>query len=89
MVFIEKKYILTLNREKCIGTGVCKATAAKRWKMKEDEKITLVDLSAKKTETTETLEFDESELQEYLDAAEACPVNAIKIEEKESGKELI
>ena len=84
-----KKYILTFNREKCIGAAACNAAAPNKWKLLDDGKSTLLDNAAKKSDNEEILEFDESQLQEYLDSAQACPVNAIKIKEKDSGKELI
>ncbi len=83
-----KKYIVTFERENCIGAAACEAISPKKWKMQDDAKASLLDPNAKKTAEIETLEFDESDLQEHLEAAQACPVNVIKIKEKDTGREM-
>lgn len=83
-----KKYIIIYDKIGCIGAAACEAVAPTKWKV-IDNKATLIDKKAIKTEEHEALEIDEDLLEEHLEAAKACPVNVIKIKEKESGKELI
>ena len=65
-----------VDREKCIGAGPCVATAPDAFELDESNiafvKDTWVDVA------DETL----------LQAAQACPVAAITIKEKESGKQV-
>jgi len=68
------KYKINQEREKCIGCGACVAMCPENWEMKEDGKS-----SPKKTEI--------DDLGCNLEAAKACPLNIIHIEE--DGKKLI
>ena len=72
-----KKYKIIYEREGCIGAGACVAACPSNWVMAEDNKANF-----KKEEITE------NELQDNLDAAQACPVNVIHVETEE-GKRLI
>ena len=83
-----KKYIIIYDRIGCIGAAACEAVAPTKWKV-INNKATLIDKNAIKTEEHEALEIDEDQLEEHLEAAKACPVNVIKIKEKESGREVI
>lgn len=65
------------DREACIGCGTCAAVCPKYWKMDTDGKSRLI--GSKKTGKTEDLEVKSIECNQ--DAAEACPVNCIHIED--------
>ncbi|MBW2992444.1 ferredoxin [Candidatus Woesearchaeota archaeon] len=62
------KYKIIQERDKCIGCGAC-ANVCDNWEMKEDGKST-----PKKTEL--------DDIGCNRDAADACPVQCIKIEEE-------
>jgi len=83
-----KKYIILYDKIGCIGAAACEAVSPKLWKV-EEHKATLLDKKAIKTEEHEAIEITEEELEDYLESAKACPVNVIKIKEKETGRELI
>ncbi len=71
------KYRIIFDRDACIGAYACVAVAPDTWKEGDDGKAVLVkDV------------FDEEELEKQLDAARACPVNAIKIINLETGEEI-
>jgi len=59
---------ITQDREKCIGCGACAAICPDNWEMADDNKA-----KPKKTEL--------EEVGCNKDAADACPVNCIKVEE--------
>ncbi len=83
-----KKYIVLYDKLGCIGAAACEAVAPELWKV-IDTKATLLDKNAIKTNDHEALEIDDDKLEAHLKAAKACPVNVIKIKEKETGRELI
>ena len=85
---MSKKYIVLYDKIGCIGAAACEAVAPELWKVVHN-KATLIDKNAIKTEQHEALEIDEEDLEKHLEAAQACPVNVIKIKEKESGRALI
>lgn len=70
--------IITHQREKCIGCNYCVELAYSRWRMsKKDGKATLLGGENKKgfyTVRTENHEYDDN-----VKAANACPVNIIKV----------
>lgn len=70
--------IITHQREKCIGCNYCVELAYSRWRMsKKDGKATLIGGLNKKgfyTVRTEDDEYDDN-----VKAANACPVNIIKV----------
>ncbi len=70
--------IITHQREKCIGCNYCVELAYDRWRMsKKDGKATLIGGENKKgfhTTRVENEEFDPNKR-----AADACPVNIIKV----------
>lgn len=57
---------VTVDKDKCIGCGLCVSLAAKTFKLGEDGK-------------SEVLEKIEDKEEEIKNAAEGCPVEAIKI----------
>ena len=73
------KYKIEFDRELCIGALACTAVAEKFWPRADDGKV---DLSgAKYNEETKKWELiiDEKDYEINKDAAEVCPVDAIKI----------
>ncbi len=67
------------NREGCIGCGTCVALCPKFWEMDDSEgKANLKD--AKKNEETGEYELSVEEIECNQEAAEACPVQVIRIE---------
>ena len=71
------------DKDACIGCGTCAAVCSKHWKMASDGKSELV--GAKKNGNNFELEVGEIGCNQ--DAAEACPVNCIHIED--NGKRKI
>jgi ferredoxin len=71
--------IITHQREKCIGCNYCVELAFARWRMsKKDGKATLLGGKNKKGFYTVRTD-DDSEFDKNKRAAEACPVNIIKV----------
>ncbi|MBU0461953.1 MAG: ferredoxin [Nanoarchaeota archaeon] len=71
------KYKIIFDRDACIGAAAC--LVSKNWKIADDGKA-----------NPAVVEFDdEAMLKQEMEAAEACPVNAIHIEENNSKKRLI
>ncbi len=65
-------------RQNCIGCGACVACSPNNWKMSdEDGKADLIDSEKKKDIFIK--EIDNISLEENKEAADACPVNIIKI----------
>ena len=72
--------IITLQLEKCIGCNYCVELAYDRWRMsKKDGKSTL--LGSENSKGFYTVKVGDDELDENLRAAEACPVNIIKVKQ--------
>jgi ferredoxin len=71
------------DRPECIGCGTCVAFCPKFWEMGNDGKSDLK--GAKWVGKKQELELDEISCNK--EAAEACPVNCIHIEE--NGKKII
>ena len=70
--------IITHQREKCIGCNYCVELAFDQWRMsKKDGKATLLNAENKKG--FHTVKIDNSEFDSNVKAAEACPVNIIKV----------
>jgi ferredoxin len=72
------KYQIVFDRNACIGAGACIAMNSAVWEMQPDGKV-----------IPKMTEFDEAELKKNMGAAQVCPVNAIHLVEKETGKKLI
>jgi ferredoxin len=86
-----KKYRVEYNRPGCIGAGACVAAGPDFWTLAEggDAKADLkASLKPRKEGDYQYLEFDEKDLQQNLDAAQACPVQVIKIVDVETGEVL-
>lgn len=70
-----RKYKMTVDRNLCIGAATCVAVAPKAYVLDSEAKAVYLNTSA--SETDETL----------VEAAKACPVAAITIED-ETGKKI-
>ena len=64
------------EREKCIGAATCTAFY-KKFKLVKDGKADLI--GSKEKSGLYVLEIDEKDLKKAKEAAESCPVNAIKV----------
>ncbi len=71
---IEKLKII-VDRDECIGDGLCAEEAPKTFEIDDDEKAVVLNNS---TDDRECI----------LDAGKCCPVDAIIIEDKATGKKL-
>ncbi|MBI4153012.1 ferredoxin [Candidatus Woesearchaeota archaeon] len=82
------RFIIKLDREKCIGSGACTAAAPSFWRL-EEEKTNIIGGTKNADNSIQTREIDEKYLKCNADAAESCPVNAIHILKKDTGEKLI
>lgn len=72
--------IITQQRDKCIGCNYCVELAYGRWRMsKKDGKCTLLGATDKKG--FHTVKVGDEEFEDNVKAAEACPVNIIKVKQ--------
>ena len=70
--------IITQQRDKCIGCNYCVEYAADRWRMsKKDGKCTLINGADRKG--FYTARVGDEEFEDNKKAAQACPVNIIKV----------
>ena len=69
------KLKIEIECEECIGDGMCVNEAPETFELNDDSIAVLKDNS------TDELEY-------ILDAARACPLDIIKVIEKDSGKQL-
>ena len=81
------KFIVELDRERCIGAAACAAAAPKLWRIGDDTKTNLVGGKQNKDNTLQTREIDEKDLKAHMEEAQSCPVNAIHI--KKDDEKLI
>lgn len=73
--------IITHQRDKCIGCNYCVELAYDQWRMsKKDGKATL--LGAINKRGFHTARVDNADYDANVKAAEACPVNIIKVKMK-------
>lgn len=71
--------VITHQRNKCIGCNYCVELAREQWRMsKKDGKATL--LKARDRAGFHTLRVEDQYYDENMKAAEACPVNIIKVD---------
>ncbi len=82
-----KKYLVEYDREGCIGAAACVAVQPDQWNIVDDGKADLKD--SKKDGKNFIKEIDEAELDKYKEAAESCPVNVIRILDKETKQRII
>ena len=81
------KYKIEFDREICIGALACNAVAEDFWPRAEDGKVDLT--GAKYNEQTKKWELiiDEKDFELNKDAADVCPVEAIKVIKIDEGVE--
>ena len=73
------------SREKCIGQGNCYKIAPKYFKVVDGKAI----LNGSSETQTAELNADASTTAKLIEAAEACPVNAIRVINAENNKDLV
>ncbi len=84
-----KKYKIVYDRINCIGAGSCAITYPERWVMNNtDDKADLIKGTLVSEHIWE-VEFNEEELEKFLESAQVCPVNVIHVYDIETGKKLI
>ena len=82
------KYKIEFDREVCIGALACTAVAEHFWPRSADGKVDLIGATYNEQTKKWELIVDEKDFQINCDAADSCPVEAIKIiklEESGSG----
>ncbi|MBC8495739.1 ferredoxin [archaeon] len=74
------KYKVENKVEDCIGCGACAAIC---------DNFEMVEINGEEKAKPKKEEIDESELETNKEAAESCPIEVIKITEKETGKKIV
>ena len=82
-------YLLTLDREACIGAGSCVAVDPEHWELVDDGKADLLGGEQSEDNAIHSMKFTEEQLELMKDSAESCPVLAIHIKRLKDGEELI
>ena len=72
--------------KECIGCGACAAIAPDFWELDDENKARLK--GGKASNSASEREIEDKDLLVNKDAAEACPVNAIKVFDK-AGKKVV
>lgn len=70
-----EKLKITVDRDECIGDGLCANEAPETFEMDDDSKAIVLDASSESRDA-------------IVEAAKSCPVDAIKIVDKETGEQL-
>ena len=73
------KYKIEFDREVCIGALACTAGAEHFWPRSEDGKVDLTGATYNEQTKKWELIIDDKDFQINRDAADSCPVEAIKI----------
>ena len=73
------KYKIEFDREVCIGALACTAVAEHFWPRSEDGKVDLTGATYNEQTKKWELIIDDKDFQINRDAADSCPVEAIKI----------
>jgi ferredoxin len=73
------KYKIEFDRELCIGAIACTAVAENFWPRADDGKVDLSGATYNEQTKKWELIIDEKDFEINKDAAEVCPVEAIKI----------
>lgn len=74
-----QKYKIEFDRETCIGALACNAVAEDFWPRAKDGKVDLADASYNEQTKKWELIIDEKDFELNKDAADVCPVDAIKL----------
>lgn len=69
------KLKITIDRDECIGDGLCVSEAPETFELDDDEKAVVLEGS---TEDRATI----------LEAAKVCPLDIITVEDKDTGEKL-
>jgi ferredoxin len=69
------KLKITIDRDECIGDGLCVNEAPATFELDDEDKAVLLDGS---TDSRDTI----------IEAGKCCPVDAITIEDKDTGEKL-
>ena len=77
---------VVFDRKNCTGVAACFIVAEKFWNMAEDDKAELIGSKSVGNDVWE-LEIEERDLPLHLEAARHCPVQVIKIMDK-NGQEI-
>lgn len=82
------KYRIEFDRDICIGALACTAVAEDFWPKAEDGKVDLANAVYNEETKKWELVIDEKDFHLNQDAADSCPVDAIKVTKIEkTGKE--
>jgi len=73
-VKVKEKYKVWVDRNLCIGAATCVAVSPKSFQMDNEAKAVIVRT------------IDEEELENIIEAAKACPVGAIFIEDEKGNR---
>jgi ferredoxin len=79
-------YKIIQDIDTCIGCGACAVITTDKWEMTDEGKAKL--LNSEKIKETYEKTFDDSDLEEYREAVDSCPVEALKIVDKETGEKI-
>jgi len=82
-------FTILLDREKCIGSATCQALSSKFWKLNDDGKIDLLKSTKNADNSEQTRDIDSKDFKEAMESAQACPVNAIRMLNKQTKERLI
>ncbi|MEM2916712.1 MAG: ferredoxin [Candidatus Woesearchaeota archaeon] len=85
----KKRYKIIYNREDCIGAAACIAAYPERWEMADDGRADLKGGKSNDDNSVQELEISEDEFKQMMDAAQACPVSVIHIEDLQTKKRII
>ncbi len=85
----KKRYKIIYNREDCIGAAACVAAYPDRWEIADDGRADLKGGKRNDDNSVQELEITEDEFKKMMDAAQACPVSVIHIEDLGTKKRLI
>lgn len=81
-----KKFKIIFDREVCIGALACNAVAPDVYTLADDGKVDLKG-GTRRDDGKWELVIDEEQVELNKEAADSCPVYAIKIEELEDGEQ--
>ena len=80
------KYKIEFDREVCIGALACTAVAEHFWPRSQDGKVDLTGATYNEQTKKWELIIDDKDFQINQDAADSCPVEAIKVIKLEEGE---